>query len=55
MWAVLGLFNRIYNGFMIGHRHLKIYLGMMEKGAKVLAIYDAILPRVWAEMALQLL
>ena len=34
------------------HRHLQIELGLMEKMEKILAIYDAIPPRVWAEMAL---
>ena len=40
---------------MTGHGHLQLELGMMEKRAKLLAIYDAIPPRVWAEMALQIL
>ena len=40
---------------MTGHIHVQIYLGMMEKIAKLLAIYDSIPPRVWAEMALQIL
>ena len=40
---------------MTGHRHLQLDFGMMTKRAKLLAIYDAIPTRVWAEMALQLL
>ena len=40
---------------MTGHIHIKLELGIMEKREKLLAIYDAIPPRVWAEMALQLL
>ena len=42
MWGVLGLLNFLFDSFMTGHRHLQLYLGMMEKGAKLLAIYDAI-------------
>ena len=40
---------------MIGHRHMQLYLGMMEKREKLLAIYDAIPPRVWEELDFQLL
>ena len=40
---------------MTGHIHVQLDFGMMEKGEKLLAIYDAIPPMVWAEMALQLL
>ena len=40
---------------MTGHIHMQLELGMMEKREKLLAIYDAIPPRVWAQMALQLL
>ena len=40
---------------MTGHRHLQLDLDMMAKMIKLLAIYDAIPPRVWAEMALQIL
>ena len=40
---------------MTGHRHLQLDLGMMVKSTKLPAIYDAIPPRVWAEMGLQLL
>ena len=55
MWGVLLLFNIIYYGFMTGPIHIQLDLGMMEKREKLLAIYDAIPPRVWEEMALQLL
>ena len=55
MWGVLGILNGIYDIFMVDHRHLQLDLGMMEKRVKLLAIYDTIPPRVWAEMALQLL
>ena len=34
---------------------MKLYLGMMGKREKILAIYDGIPPRVWEEMALQIL
>ena len=40
---------------MTVHIHLQLELGMMEKRAKLLAIYDAIPPKVWEEMALQIL
>ena len=40
---------------MIGHRHLKLELGMMAKREKILAIYDTIPLRVVEEMTLQLL
>ena len=40
---------------MTGHIHMKLDLGMMEKREKLLANYDAIPPRVWAEMDLQIL
>ena len=52
MWGVLGLFNGLSDSFMTSHRHLQLNLGMMVKRVKLLAIYDAIPPRVWAEMAL---
>ena len=55
MLEVLGLLNGIYGIFMIFHRHLELELVMMGKREKLLAIYDAIPPRVWAEMDLQLL
>ena len=55
MWGVLGILNRISDGFMKGHRHMQLNFGMMEKREKLLAIYDAIPPTVWAEMDLQLL
>ena len=41
--------------FMTAHRHIHLGLSMMEKREKLLAIYDAIPPRVWEEMALQIL
>ena len=47
MWGVLGILNGIYDIFMTDHRHLQLYLGMMEKTVKLLATYDAISPRVW--------
>ena len=53
--GILGIFNLLSYIFIIGHIHMQIYLGIMEKREKLLAIYDAIPPRVWAEMALQLL
>ena len=53
MWGVLILFNRLSYFFITGHRHLQIDLDMMEKREKLLAIYGAIPPRVWEEMALQ--
>ena len=37
---------------MTGHIHLQLDLGMLEKREKLLAIYDVISPRVWAEMDL---
>ena len=55
MWGVLVILNSLYYIFMIGHIHMQLDFGMMEKREKLLAIYDAISPRVWAEMALQLL
>ena len=55
MWGVLGIFNRLYDVFMIGHIHLQLDLGMLEKREKLLAIYDVIPPRVWEEMARQIL
>ena len=55
MWGVLILFNRIFDGFITGYRHLQINLDMMEKREKLLAIYGAIPPRVWVEMDLQLI
>ena len=55
MWGVLVILNILYYGFIIGHIHLQIELGMMEKREKLLAIYDAIPPRVWEERALQIL
>ena len=55
MWGVLTLFNRLFGGFITGHRHLQLDLDIMAKREKLLAIYGAIPPRVWAEMALQLL
>ena len=55
MLEVLGIFKGIYGIFMIFHRNLELELVMMEKREKLLAIYDAIPPRVMEEMALQLL
>ena len=55
MWGVLELFNGLSDSFMTGHGHLQLNLGMMEKREKLLANYDAIPPRVWAEMTLQIL
>ena len=55
MWGVLGILNLLSYIFMTGHIHIQLYLGMMEKREKLLAIYDAIPPRVMEEMALQLL
>ena len=55
MWGDLILLNRLSNGVITGHRHMQLDLDMMEKRAKLLAIYGAIPPRVWEEMALQLL
>ena len=55
MWGVLRLFNRLFDGFITGHRHLQLDLDKMTKREKLLAIYDAIPPRVWEEMALQIL
>ena len=40
---------------MTGHRHMQLKLGMMAKRENLLAIYDAIPPRVMEEMDLQLL
>ena len=54
MWGVLGLF-KISDIFMIFHRYLQLYLRMMAKREKLLAIYDAIPTSVWAEMAIQIL
>ena len=55
MWGVIGLFYFLFDMFIRGHRHLQLDLGMMEKREKLLAIYDAIPPRLWVEMALQIL
>ena len=55
MCGLLGLLNCLYGIFIIFHRHMQLELGMMEKRKKLLAIYDAIPPRVWEEMALQIL
>ena len=46
MWGVLELFNGLSDSFMTGHKHLLLDLGMMAKRVKLLAIYDAIPPRV---------
>ena len=40
---------------MTGYIHPQLDFGTLEKMVKLLAIYDAIPPRVWEEMALQLL
>ena len=55
MCGVLGILKRLYYIFITGHRHLQHEFGMMAKREKLLAIYDAITPRVWVEMALQIL
>ena len=55
MLEVLVLLKGIYGIFMIFHRHIELELVMMGKREKLLAIYDAIPPRVMEEMALQLL
>ena len=55
MLEVLGLLKGLYGIFMIFHRHLELEFVMMGKREKLLAIYDAIPPRVMEEMALQLL
>ena len=55
MWGVLVLLNILYYGFTTGRIHMQLDLGMMEKRVKLLAIYDAIPPRVWEKMALQIL
>ena len=52
---MLGIFNILSDFFITGHRHFQLDLGMMEKREKLLAIYDAIPPGVWKEMALQVL
>ena len=39
---------------MPGYRHLQHDFGTLEKMVKLLVIYGAIPPRVYAEMALQL-
>ena len=55
MWGVLGPLNGLSDNFMTCYRHLQLDLGTLVKMVKLLAIYGAIHPRVWAEMALQLL
>ena len=40
---------------MIGYIHMQLDLGTLVKMVKLLVIYGAIPPRVWVEMALQLL
>ena len=55
MLEVLILLKGIYGIFMIFHIHIELELVMMGKREKLLAIYDAIPPRVMEEMALQLL
>ena len=55
VWGVLILLNLIYYSFITGHIHFQLELGMMEKRAKLLAFFDAIPPRVWVEMAPQIL
>ena len=54
MLEVLGLLKGLYGIFMIFHRHLELEFVMMGKREKLLAIYDAIPPRVMEEMALQI-
>ena len=41
--------------YMTCSKHLQTSLGTLEKMVKLLVIYGAIPPRVWAEMALQIL
>ena len=55
MWGVLGIFNLLSYIFITGDIHMQINLYMIAKREKLLEIYDAIPPRVWVEMALQLL
>ena len=55
MWGVLRILNKLSCCFITCHRHLQLDLDTMEKREKLLAIYGAILPRVWEEMAPQLI
>ena len=55
MCGVLRIFNKLFDGFITGHRHPQLDLDMMAKREKLLAIYGAIPHSMWEEMALQLL
>ena len=55
MWGVLIILNILSYGFITGHIHLQLDLDVMAKMVKLLAIYGAIPPRVWAEKDLQIL